>query len=177
MNYRYPRAVSHRCSWTVRLRPFAHGDAELLADWGADPVFCAHAGWDADASWRERVAWARRDLPDHLLRRAAVVGPDVVGYVDLHGSGPRRELGYVVGGRERWGQGFGRSVAHAGLAWGFGALGLTDMWAEAVDANVASVRILERLGMRETGRGEEATFLGRRSFYRVFTLTAGEFAA
>ena len=161
----------------MRLRPFAHGDAELLADWGADPVFCAHAGWDADASWRERVAWARRDLPDHLLRRAAVVGPDVVGYVDLHGSGPRRELGYVVGGRERWGQGFGRSVAHAGLAWGFGALGLTDMWAEAVDANVASVRILERLGMRETGRGEEATFLGRRSFYRVFTLTAGEFAA
>ena len=101
------------------------------------------------------------------------MGPDVVGYVDLHGSGPRRELGYVVGGRERWGQGFGRSVAHAGLAWGFGALGLTDMWAEAVDANVASVRILERLGMRETGRGEEATFLGRRSFYRVFTLTAG----
>ncbi|WP_300083593.1 GNAT family N-acetyltransferase [Propioniciclava sp.] len=168
--------MSHRRSWPVHLRPLLTGDAELLADWGADPVFCAHAGWNADASWRERVAWARRDLPDDLLRRAALVGADVVGYVDLHGAGERRELGYVVGGRDRWGQGLGHAVAFAGLEWGFGSLGLAEIWAEAIDANVPSVRILERLGMRETGRGGDATFLGRNSFYRVFTLTATEFA-
>ncbi len=109
---------------------------------------------------------------------AACAHGEVVGYVDLHGDEPdRRELGFVVGRRERWGRGLGTAVARAGLAYGFEVVRLRTIWAEAVDANHASVAILRRIGMREIPRGEEAEFLGAPSFYRRFEIHAPEFAA
>lgn len=50
-------------------------------------------------------------------------------------------------------------------------LGLTSIGAEAWDVNTRSVRILQRLGMREIGRGESGTFLGTPTFYRKFDVT------
>ena len=58
------------------------------------------------------------------------------------GSQPRRrELGFVIGERRHWRQGLGRAAAEAGLRFGFASLGLSQIWAEALDANRASVRI------------------------------------
>lgn len=165
----------------VRLRSLAAGDAAVLAEWGTDRVFCEHAGWSPDTALADRREWWATTItqpPPGLLRLAACVSGEVVGYVDLHGSEPdRRELGYVVGGRDRWGRGLGSLVARAGIVYGFEVLRLQTIWAEAVDANTASVAILRRVGMRETGLGAETTFLGVRSRYRRFELSEAEFAA
>lgn len=162
----------------VRLRPLAVRDADVMAAWGDDPLFCDEAGWSPDLDPAERrVRWGElvRDPPADLIRLAGVLDGAVVGYVDLHGSEPgRRELGYLVGGRERWGRGLGTALARAGVAHGFGELGLDEIWAEAADANVASVRILQRIGMTETGRGDDTWYLGRRTFYRQFAMTRSE---
>jgi RimJ/RimL family protein N-acetyltransferase len=58
----------------------------------------------------------------------------------------------------------------AGLTYGFDVLGLTEIWAEAPAANVASVRILQNLGPTETDRGDAATYLGQPTHYRRFTM-------
>jgi RimJ/RimL family protein N-acetyltransferase len=119
-----------------------------------------------EAHWRRLIAEPEADR----LRLAAVVGDELVGYVDLvGGEAERRELGYVVGPSARWGRGFGGAVARLGVEYGFGVLGLREIWAEALDANVASVRILRSLGMIETGRGDDDSFLGEPSFYRRFS--------
>jgi RimJ/RimL family protein N-acetyltransferase len=98
-----------------------------------------------------------------------------VGYVDLAGDEPnRRELGYVIGPSDRWGQGLGGTVARLGLEHGFDLLGLDEIRAEALDANHASVRILSSLGMAETGKGAEEVFLGAPSFYRQFSIAKKE---
>jgi RimJ/RimL family protein N-acetyltransferase len=111
------------------------------------------------------------------LRLAAVAGDQVVGCVDFAGDEPRRrELGYVVGPSNRWGQGLGGRLALLGLEYGFGELGLDEIWAEAVDANEASIRILASLGMTETGRGADEVFLGQPSFYRQFVIGRGDFS-
>lgn len=161
---------------TVRLRPLVAGDAEVMAAWGDDLLFCDEAGWSRDLDPAERrVRWAElvADPPPALLRLAAVVDDEVVGYVDLFGTEPgRRELGYLVGGRSRWGRGLGTELARAGLAYGFDVLGLDEVWAEAADANVASVRILQRIGMTETGRGSDTWYLGRPTFHRQFVIRA-----
>lgn len=68
-------------------------------------------------------------------------------------------------------------MARAGLAYGFDVLKLRTIWAEAIDANTASVAILRRIGMREIGFGGEAEFLGVCSRYRQFELSDVEFAA
>lgn len=161
---------------TVDLRPLELADAETIASWALDPLFCAAAEWTAGLSMAEYVSFHRRIItepPGDLLRLAAVHQGELVGYVDLHGSEPaRRELGYVIGDSRRWGRGLGRQAARAGLDHGFRGLELAEIWAEALDANPASVRILQALGMTETGPGEPGTYLGAPSYYRRFTLDA-----
>jgi len=150
-------------------------DAALLAQWTADPVFVRHAEWregltveEAQAFWQKLIESPRKEL----VRLAAVVGEDVVGYVDLHGEeAGNRELGYLVGPSSRWGQGLGTELARLGLAHGFTELGLERIWAEALVANEASVRILRTIGMTEIGPGGTAPFLGEPSQYLQFETT------
>ncbi|HEY3561486.1 MAG TPA: GNAT family protein [Kribbella sp.] len=163
-------------SSSMFLRPIERSDLPTYVSWGRDRTFCEHAGWTVDlpepaheAHWRALVEQPRQNL----VRLAAVVGDEVVGYVDLAGEEPdRRELGYVIGPSERWGHGLGGTAARLGLGYGFHWLGLRDIWAEAVDANRASIRILIGLGMTETGRGHDEPFLGASSYYRQFTISA-----
>lgn len=160
----------------LRLRPLEPADGPVFAAWGLDRRFCEVAGWRLDRSLAGHEAHWRRLIAepkvDHL-RLAAVLGDEVVGYVDLAGAEVRwRELGYVVGPSTRWGRGLGGAVARLGINYGFGVLGLREIRAEALDANVASVRILRSLGMTETERGEDDSFLGEPSFYRRFRISA-----
>lgn len=171
-----PRGVPSVC-----LRPLVPDDIEAIVEWNADPVFVAHAGWSDDGDvdavrtwWRQLIA----SPPPELIRLAAVQDDEVVGTVDLHGEDEGfRELGYEVGPSSRWGAGVGTALASAGLDYGFEVLGLDRIWAEAVDANAASVRTLQRIRMRETGWGGAEPFLGRPSRYRQFEITRAEWSA
>lgn len=159
----------------IFLRPLELADVATFVSWGRDRRFCEHAGWTVDlpvaeleAHW---LALIERPKSGHL-RLAAVAGDEVVGYVDLAGAEPdRRELGYVVGPSARWGRGLGGVLARLGIEYGFDVLGLREIWAEAVDANRASVRILASLGMTEVGRGADESFLGVASYYRRFAIS------
>ena len=145
--------------------------AEILASWGDDPEFLRAAEWSTtsvearSAFWRSIVS----SPPEQLLRFAATEIADVVGYLDIHGSGDRRELGFAVG-PGRWGKGLGGAMAHAGLEYAFGTLALQCVWAEAWATNAASIAILTRLGMRHVGRGEEGVYLGEPTCYEQFEL-------
>lgn len=148
----------------IRLRPLREEDAETFADWAADETFCARADWTPGLAREEHARFWRRlasSPPPELLRLVAEADGEVVGTVDLHGLEPGvRELGYTVGPSARWGQGVGTAVARAGLAHGFDALGLETVWAEALQTNVPSVRILERNGMVRGELGGPGVFLG-----------------
>jgi RimJ/RimL family protein N-acetyltransferase len=120
----------------------------------------------------EYVSFHRRIIaepPSRLIRLAATHQGELVGYIDLDGSEPaRRELGFVIGDSRRWKHGLGRQAAQAGLEYGFHTMKLTEIWAEALDANLASVRILQGLGMTEIAPGGPGT----RTRYRRFTIDA-----
>ncbi|MGW6279293.1 GNAT family N-acetyltransferase [Kribbella sp. NPDC055071] len=164
----------------VSLRPLEPLDAEVIAGWAEDLDFCREADWVQGLTFFERRQVHRRVIespPSDLIRLGAVQGGALVGYVDLHGDEPgRREIGFVIGERDRWGGGMGRGAATAGLDYGFDKLGLREIWAEALDSNQRSVRLLQRLGFLETGRGDEALFLGRPTYYRQFAMTAAQWA-
>ncbi|GAA1488501.1 GNAT family protein [Brachybacterium sacelli] len=164
----------------ILLRPLSLDDAETISDWAEDPLFVAHAGWTPGVERATVLAfWTRLATapPPDLLRLAAVHDGEIVGCVDLHGSGPTtRELGFEVGPSARWGQGLGTALARAGLDHGFEELGLEEIWAEALPANAASVRILERLGMRRTGSGNDEEFLGEPGRYSLHRITQEEHA-
>lgn len=166
----------------LTLRPLIASDAETVAAWSLDATFVARAEWtpglplaDHEKFWRTIIA----DPPEReLLRLGVVHGGALVGYVDLYGLDPaERELGYVIGPSTRWGQGLGEAAARAGLEHAFERLGLASVWAEAIPLNVPSVRILERIGMRYTGTGDEAQFLGATAHYAQYRIAAGDYRA
>jgi len=152
-----------------------------MARWAADSEFCRAAGWTPDLPHAEYLRFQQRLIqspPADLIRLGAVHNGVLVGYVDLHGGeSHRRELGFVIGERSRWSRGLGRLAAAAGLGYGFDQLGLQEIWAEAFDANQRSVRILQRLGLRETGRGDEGVFLDQPTYYRRFAITAADWTS
>jgi RimJ/RimL family protein N-acetyltransferase len=159
----------------LRLRALEVADGPVFAAWGLDRRFCEVAGWRLERSLAGHEAHWRRVIAepkaDHL-RLAAVLAGELVGYVDFAGDEVGwRELGYVVGPSARWGRGIGGALARLGIEHGFGVLGLAEIRAEALDGNVASVRILRSVGMTETGRGEDDSYLGQPSFYRRFRIS------
>lgn len=165
---------------TVTLRPLLLQDAEVIAAWGDDLQFCLEADWTLDMTLAERHRFQRGLIeapPPDLIRFGAALDGHLVGYVDLHGCElDRRELGFVIGERARWGSGLGGMAAAAGLDHGFGCLGLQSVWAEALDANQRSVHILQRLGMIETGLGDQGAFHGQPSQFRRFSISSDGWA-
>lgn len=164
----------------VTLRPLEPGDAMMIAAWADDPVFLAGADWGRRRPAETVEFWRSLILrpPADLVRLGAEETGRLVGYVDLHGTNPtRRELGYAVGPSQCWGRGLGAALARAGLVHGFDRLGLSEVHAEANAANRPSVRILQRLGMRDVGKGGAADVLGGPTYLRRFAITRDEWVS
>ena len=64
------------------------------------------------------------------------------------------ELGYWIG-VPYWGRGFATEAAGAVAALGFESLGLHRIFAHVHAGNIASQRVLEKIGMRHEGRSRE----------------------
>ena len=62
----------------------------------------------------------------------------------------RAELGYWIG-VPYWGQGFATEAANAVIAFGFETLRLNEIYAHHFAGNIASQRVLEKIGMRHEG--------------------------
>ncbi|MCY7288037.1 MAG: GNAT family N-acetyltransferase [Cryobacterium sp.] len=165
----------------ITLRELVSDDARVLAGWQTDPRFAAQAGWRLTSEISDGEGWWRESIrtPDPLLiRLGAVEAETLVGYVDLHGDKvDERELGYLIGPSSRWGRGLATAAAKAAISYGFDQLGLRRVWAEAVAANPASVRVLEKVGLRAIGRGEAETFLGQESHYEQFEILRADWHA
>jgi RimJ/RimL family protein N-acetyltransferase len=140
-----PTLVTER----LRLRGFHPADLAALAAIYADPAVMRYirdgarttaqtaANIDAYGSeWalHEHGVWAVVDrVRDTLL--------GMCGFVE------RAEIGYILG-RASWGQGIATEAAGACLWYGFTRLGFDDIGAGALEDNVGSRRVLEKLGMR-----------------------------
>ena len=132
----------------VTLRPAAWADSGLLLGWRNDPATRAACPSDRVIRRGEHEAWLRRvlDDPDRLLMVAesggAVVGS---GRVDRGEAG--WELSFVLAPEAR-----GRGLAVPLVEGLIAAVRAVDpaagVWARAKPDNVASVRTLERAGLR-----------------------------
>ncbi|MAK81869.1 MAG: hypothetical protein CMJ17_08330 [Phenylobacterium sp.] len=96
----------------------------------------------------EQGRWPRQDvnLAAQLLENEQVIGSVRLGLDGQDGA----DLGYVFGS-SWWGVGYGYEAASAVLAVAFETLELHRVWANCDARNAASVRLLEKLGMRQEG--------------------------
>ena len=141
----------------LRLRQWREEDLAPFAALNADPQVMEFFPKVLTRAESDAVAGRIRD---HFARHGfglwAVEAPgaaDFVGFVGLavpsfeaHFT-PCVEIGWRLA-REHWGHGYATEAASAALAFGFGARALDEIVAFTVPANIASRRVMGRLGMR-----------------------------
>ncbi|MEU8227779.1 GNAT family protein [Kribbella sp. NPDC048915] len=141
----------------LRLRPFAEADGDDLYAMHSDTFVMRY--WDAPP-WAgpERVerflAGCRQMAEEGTGARLAVERDGAfLGWCSLTQWNPAyrsASLGYCYN-EKAWGHGYATEAARAVLTWAFDTLDLNRVQAEADTRNIASARVLEKLGFQREG--------------------------
>jgi len=145
------------------LRPHTPEDVAFMVALNSDPEVVRYTGDAAELSPETALAivqslqrqWTQRRMGRLMVQLRDTGEP--LGWADLKWLEERSEvdLGYRFL-RRHWGKGYATEAARVCLDFGFGALGLTRLVAEAAVENTGSVRVLEKLGFQATGRFQDA---------------------
>ena len=108
---------------------------------------------------RSFLAKANEDFREgHCVSFAISIlpGRELCGAIGLHIADMHRraELGYWIG-VPFWGKGFATEAASAAVVFGFEALHLHRIYAHHFFGNIASKRVLEKIGMLHEGRSRQ----------------------
>jgi RimJ/RimL family protein N-acetyltransferase len=138
------------------LRQWRDDDAAAFAEFSADPAVMRYLVPFADrAAMDAWVAAARKHWQDHGFGPWVVELPDEAPFIGVVGlSNLRFALPFAPAveaawrlARPYWGRGYACEAARAAIDDGFGRLGLSEIVAFTVPANLASRRVMEKLGM------------------------------
>lgn len=148
----------------LTLRDFVADDWLAVHSYAADADVSRYMEWgpnDATTTraYIERVLVTQQEAPRHNFELAIALRADgrLIGGCGIHVSSPRNRegwIGYVLR-RDCWGQGYASEAARALLGFGFGPLGLHRIFATCDPRNLASARVMEKIGMRHEGRPRE----------------------
>jgi ribosomal-protein-alanine N-acetyltransferase len=152
--FNFPTAVPELFVKHALLRELSECDIPAWYSRATDAESADLAGDPVPASIEEGAAWLQRHRERFHARTAirwAIVlrgSTESVGTVGLTIRSQEQriaKLGIVIG-RAYWGKGIGTSAALAAASYGLDTLGLTELQAEVLQRNLASVRLLEKVG-------------------------------
>ena len=138
------------------LRPWRKSDLPLFAEQNADPVVMRFLrGVLTQEQSADYVARAEWHLAEHGFCKWAVEAPGVAPFIGAVGLThvrfeapftPAVEIAWRLH-RHYWGQGYATEAARAALRDGFDRVGLPEIVAITALGNLASAKVMERLGM------------------------------
>jgi ribosomal-protein-alanine N-acetyltransferase len=145
---------------TLLLREFEPHDLKAIYEFASDPEVLIHSPWglstlDQTRSWLSEMRAFREAQPrltyEFAITRdqgSKVIGTCRFGIKNLE----TREayIGYTLR-KDEWGKGYATEVARALLTYGFETLGLHRIFATSSPLNIASHRVLEKVGMTQEG--------------------------
>jgi len=145
---------------TTRLviRELDSSDADAVQRCAGDPEVVRNLPFgpntpDQTRRFVERVMLTQRDSPRRNYEMAISQNDGLIGCVRLtvrSAVDRQGDVGYMLR-RDCWGNGFMTEATRAILGFGFESLGLHRIWATCGTENVASGRVLEKIGMRREG--------------------------
>jgi len=139
----------------LRLRRLEDGDVDWVAKMHQDPEVMRYISFRPPAEARLQVIeWTQHTGPFGFWAIEDRATAERHGWVCLKELDHTQEIevGYRLR-RESWGCGFATEAAERLVRYGFEELGLSRIVAVAREENTASRRVIEKLGMREDGRG------------------------
>jgi RimJ/RimL family protein N-acetyltransferase len=172
----------------LKLRPFTESDLEDLWPYVSDPEFPQFMTWAAHRDREQTraffasraevlaagtgVAW----VIEHAGRASGTIGLDAITWHFGALRFDRAELGYWLA-TPLHNQGVCTEAAQAVVQWGFETLGLHKVRVGCFEANVASRRVIEKLGFRFVGREEDHAWRnGRWHHHLRYEVTVAEWS-
>jgi [ribosomal protein S5]-alanine N-acetyltransferase len=144
----------------LTLRPARTADIPAMFEIMSNPDAMAYWSTLPHSSIEQTARWTSWmiDTP-----KAGVVTDFMVEFegqvIGTAGFSKPPEIGYILH-PAFWSRGFGREAVSAAIGFGFEALDLTVIEADVDPRNTASLRLLEKLGFRQTGYAERTFKLG-----------------
>lgn len=141
----------------LTLRPFALGDVEDVLAYARDPEWSRflrdlpqpYGRAEAERAVAQQILMDRVQEPSWAIVLEGRVIGGVVLLLDF--SNRSAEIGYSVG-RRHWSQGFGTEAVRAVIDLALSTYqDLNRIWARTDPENVASQRVLEKVGMMQEG--------------------------
>ena len=169
------------------LREFTEDDWPAVLAYQSDPRYLRYYAADSRAEAEVR-AFANRFVQNQqeTVRtkfQLAIVLPDsgqLIGNCGVRLASPdahQADIGYELAPMQ-WGQGYASEAAAAIVRFAFEDLRVHRLWASCIADNVASARVLEKLGMQLEGRlRENEQFKGRWWDTLIFGLLDREWQA
>jgi ribosomal-protein-alanine N-acetyltransferase len=172
----------------VRLRPPAETDAEALFPLVSNPDLPKYMSWAPHATIDDTRAWLRSGaeeiaggeqmtwMIEHAGAPVGCIGLDGIKWSMAALRVDRAELGYWIA-PAFWGKGLMTEAATLATRWGFETLGLHKITVSCFEPNVASKRVIEKVGFRYYGRQEDDVYRDGRWYAHLrYELTAAEWA-
>ena len=138
-------------------RPAATADAAaIFDDYARDPAVARYMTWRPDRSIDETLEFLRRcervwaegsALPWTLWMKA---GGAFAGMIEMRVDDTSANVGYALAQRW-WRQGFMTEALTAIVEWALAQPSIFRVWATCDTENIASARLLERVGMQREG--------------------------
>lgn len=133
---------------SVRLRAVVEGDLAELFRQQADPESCRMAMVHPRSAASFGEVWAKVIVDPGVTARAVIVDGELVGSVSRFQMDGRDAVGYGIA-REHW----GRGIATRAVALLLEEVAVRPLYVSVAATNWASIRVLERNGFVEKGRG------------------------
>lgn len=146
------------------LREFEESDWQAILTYQSDPLYLQYNPWTSRTEEDVRhfvqtfISWSE-EQPRNKFQWAIVLPAEgqLIGNCGIRmrsSYAMDADIGYELDNRY-WGNGYATEAAHALLAFGFRELRMHRIWAHCVAENVASARVLEKIGMQCEGRLRE----------------------
>jgi RimJ/RimL family protein N-acetyltransferase len=142
------------------LRPFKAGDAQAFADYRSDPEVARYQGWDAPYSYMKAVQFVaemqriKPGIPGEWYQAAIEFKSQaiVIGDIGLKvlSDGLQGEIGFTLAVKHQ-GKGYAFEATERIMQYMFEQFALHRIQANCDPRNTASIRLMERLGMRREG--------------------------
>jgi RimJ/RimL family protein N-acetyltransferase len=172
----------------LRLRQFADTDVDELWPFVSDPELPRMMSWAAHTDRGQTLEWLRHAQAGYAnstgVTWAIELDGKIAGCVSLDGVRfvlgawriDRAELGYWIA-PAHWNKGLMTEAAHAVVRTGFETVGLHKITVGCIAENVASRRVIEKLGFRPVGRLEDDVWRDNRWWSVLrYELTASEWS-
>ncbi len=149
------------------LRKLRLEDAGDLFEYASDPAVSRYTTWEAHKAIEDSRAVLSHWIDLYNTRQMAPWGVEHKGNAKLIGTcgfvswAPRHaraEVAYALS-RPYWGKGYTTEAVRAVIAFGFNMMGLNRIEARCDPLNVASVRVMEKAGMKFEGALRQQMFV------------------